>query len=178
MGEILKAVQASVEEKGDPGDYDCPGPSEDKLFKPDCRHRYLDSRGCKCSGSSQDVDPVCDEALGSTCAELQCDEREIMTRKQRLLDAMPMVHIGSIASGDWVMKSGTKRDEVAKSHGVIAFEMEGAGIWDELPCLVVKGVADYADSRKSKDWQRYAAATAACATKAILERYIRSDPRP
>lgn len=177
-GEILKAVQASVEERGDSGEYDCPGSSKDKLFKPDYRHRHLGVRGCECSGSSQDADPVCNEALGSTCAELQCDEREIITRKHRLLDAMPVLHIGRIASGDWIMKSGTKRDDVAKSHDVIAFEMEGAGIWDQLPCLVVKGVADYADSHKSKDWQRYAAATAACATKALLERYIRSDPHP
>lgn len=178
-GQILKDVQASVAKKGYSGEYDCPGTNEDKLFKPDYRHRHLDRSDCECSGSSRDVDPVCDGAIKATCAELQCDEREMVVRKRkRLRHTMPMLHIGSIASGDWVMKSGTKRDEVAKSHGVIAFEMEGAGIWDELPCLVVKGVADYADSHKSKDWQRYAAATAACTTKAILERYIRSDPRP
>lgn len=179
LGQILKDVQASVAKKGYPGEYDCPGIDEDKLFKPDYRHRHLDRSDCECSGSSRDIDLVCDGAIKATCAELQCDEREMVVRKRkRLPDTMPMLHVGSIASGDWVMKSGTKRDEVAKSHGVISFEMEGAGIWDELPCLVVKGVADYADSHKSKDWQRYAAATAACATKAILERYIRSNPRP
>jgi len=64
---------------------------------------------------------------------------------------------------------------MSKDAGVIAFEMEGAGIWDEVPSIVVKGVCDYADSHKNKDWQDYAAATAASACKAILEKYIRTD---
>lgn len=42
--------------------------------------------------------------------------------------------------GDTVMKSGDDRDERARSFGAIAFEMEGAGVWDNLPCLVVSGV--------------------------------------
>ena len=28
--------------------------------------------------------------------------------------------------------------------------MEGAGDWDEMPCIVVKGVCDYADCHKHK----------------------------
>jgi nucleoside phosphorylase len=34
------------------------------------------------------------------------------------------VHFGLYASGDMVMKSGEKRDNVAKAEKVIAFEME------------------------------------------------------
>ncbi len=49
--------------------------------------------------------------------------------------------------------------------------MEGAGVWDKLPCIVIKGICDYADSHKSKVWQRFAAAIAAAVAKAILERY-------
>ncbi|KAF7556386.1 hypothetical protein G7Z17_g1435 [Cylindrodendrum hubeiense] len=64
---------------------------------------------------------------------------------------------------------------IASDLDVIAFEMEGAGVWEEMPCIVVKGVCDYADSHKHKGWQDYAAATAASASKAILERYIRPD---
>lgn len=44
-----------------------------------------------------------------------------------------------------------------------------------MPCIVVKGMCDYADSHKHKGWQYFAAATAASASKAILERYIRTD---
>ncbi len=63
----------------------------------------------------------------------------------------------------------------AKKEKVIAFEMEGAGAWDEVPCIVVKGVCDYADCHKHKGWQNFAAATAAAAVKAILERYVQTD---
>jgi nucleoside phosphorylase len=69
------------------------------------------------------------------------------------------------------MKSGQHRDEIATQHNLIAFEMEASGIWDQLPCFVVKGVCDYADSHKNKYWQHYAAATAAACMKAILGEY-------
>jgi nucleoside phosphorylase len=72
------------------------------------------------------------------------------------------------------MKSAADRDRLSREADVIAFEMEGAGVWDEVPCIVVKGVCDYADSHKHKGWQNFAAATAASASKAILERYSRT----
>ncbi|RKL43739.1 hypothetical protein BFJ70_g4054 [Fusarium oxysporum] len=50
--------------------------------------------------------------------------------------------------------------------------MESAGVWDSLPCLVVKGACDYADSHKAKASQNYAAATAAACTKAILRHWV------
>jgi hypothetical protein len=49
--------------------------------------------------------------------------------------------------------------------------MEGAGICEDLPCIAVRGVCDYADSHKDKKWQKYAAATAVSASKAVLEQY-------
>lgn len=59
--------------------------------------------------------------------------------------------MGPIGSGDIVLKSGEDRDRIAKLHSILAFEMEGAGVWDELPYIVVKGVSDYADSHKNKN---------------------------
>lgn len=73
------------------------------------------------------------------------------------------------------MKCGLDRDRIAREEGIIAFEMEGAGIWEEIPCIIVKGVCDYADSHKNKAWQNFAAATAAAAAKALLGRYILTD---
>ncbi|KAM0550170.1 hypothetical protein ACHAPJ_009018 [Fusarium lateritium] len=87
----------------------------------------------------------------------------------------PAIHFGPIASGDTVMLSAEHRDQIARVEGVVAFEMEGAGLWRELPCVVVKGVSDYADSQKTKTWQDYAAATAASVSKALLERYVQTD---
>ena len=76
-----------------------------------------------------------------------------------------------MASGDAVMKSGQHRDRLAKDAGIIAFEMEGAGVWDHFPSIVVKGVCEYADSHKNKKWQMYAAATAAAGMKAFLKQW-------
>jgi nucleoside phosphorylase len=47
--------------------------------------------------------------------------------------------------------------------------MEGAGVWHNVPCIIIKGVCDYADSHKSKPWQAYAAATGASTAKAFME---------
>ncbi|KAF6823032.1 kinesin light chain [Colletotrichum plurivorum] len=111
---------------------------------------------------------------GMTCDACGCDGQTV--RRQRLEpeggDTRPAVHFGLIASGDAVMRSAIGRDELALSEGVIGFEMEGAGVWDTFPCVVIKGACDYADSHKTKAWQRYAAATAAACMKAFLEHWM------
>jgi nucleoside phosphorylase len=87
----------------------------------------------------------------------------------------PTIHFGPMASGDTVMISAEHRDRIAAAEDIIAFEMEGAGIWQEFPCIIVKGVSDFADCEKTKEWQDYAAAMAAATSKAILKRYIHTD---
>jgi nucleoside phosphorylase len=39
---------------------------------------------------------------------------------------------------------------------------------DSFPCLVIRGICDYADSHKNKVWQPYSAATAASYAKELL----------
>lgn len=159
-----------------------PGTDKDKLFDSSYRHKHQDLPTCdSCTNCRQKEDPVCYKALKSTCQQLHCDEKMLLPRR-RLIKASrgqhelkPIVHFGLIASGDTVMKSGQDRDEIAAREGVIAFEMEGAGVWDNFPCVVIKGVCDYADSHKNKDWQKYAAATAAACMKAFLEQWIVAD---
>jgi nucleoside phosphorylase len=46
--------------------------------------------------------------------------------------------------------------------------MEAAGLMNHFPCLVIRGICDYADSHKNKTWQPYAAATAAACAKELL----------
>jgi nucleoside phosphorylase len=75
----------------------------------------------------------------------------------------PVIHYGTIASGNQVIKDGVTRDTLsAELGGVLCFEMEAAGIMNIFPSLVVRGICDYADSHKHKKWQPYAAATARC----------------
>ncbi|RAL09171.1 purine and uridine phosphorylase [Aspergillus homomorphus CBS 101889] len=91
--------------------------------------------------------------LDSTCANC-CNE--------------PMIHYGLIASANQVMKNARIRDRLAEELGILCFEMESAGLMDTFPCLVIRGICDYADSHKSKQWQGYTAATAAAYTKELL----------
>ena len=83
----------------------------------------------------------------------------------------PCIHFGQIACSNQVIKSGQHRDQIAAEEGVVGFEMESAGTWDFVPTIVIKSVSDYADSHKNKQWQHYAAATAAACAKAILEEW-------
>ncbi|KAF2105028.1 purine and uridine phosphorylase [Rhizodiscina lignyota] len=173
-----------------------PGANEDVLFPPTYRHKHRQQSSCsvcaKCHGAE---DVVCDVALTSSCAELKCEEaRQIMRDRLEKIKASiaiehyavaakPEVHFGRIASGDLVMKSGYHRDGIATKKKVIAFEMEGAGVWDNFPTVVIKGVCDYADSHKNKKWQNYAAAVAAAFMKAFLKEWSGAtiacrNPRP
>ena len=76
---------------------------------------------------------------------------------------------GTIASGNQVIKDGLTRDRLSSElGGVLRFEMEAAGLMNSFPCLVIRGICDYADSHKNKRWQGYAAATAAACAKEVL----------
>ncbi|KAI9368698.1 nucleoside phosphorylase domain-containing protein [Aspergillus egyptiacus] len=87
------------------------------------------------------------------------------------------VHYGLIASGNQVIKDAHFRDNLNKSLGgsVLCVEMEAAGLMNSFPCLVIRGICDYADSNKTKDWQEYAAAVAAAYAKELLEYVQPSD---
>ncbi|KAJ4041185.1 hypothetical protein NW753_010593 [Fusarium oxysporum] len=80
------------------------------------------------------------------------------------------VHYGLIASGNQVIKDAGFRDSLNKSLGgnVLCVEMEAAGLMD-FPCIVIRGICDYADSQKNKDWQEHAAALAAAFAKELLQ---------
>lgn len=158
-----------------------PGIAEDQLFQSTYRHKHQDPAKCReCGNCSGKDDPVCSKSRKLNCRDLNCDKDQSISRKRhaepmkanKLGVPDVMVHFGVIASADTVLKSAEYRDMIFAEYDVIAFEMEVAGIWDNLPCVVVKGVCDYADSHKSKDWQQYAAANAACCMKALLEIWV------
>ena len=80
------------------------------------------------------------------------------------------VHYGLIASGNQVIKNAKLRDELNKTFdgNVLCVEMEAAGLMDNFPCIIIRGICDYADSHKNKDWQEHAAAVAAAFAKELL----------
>ncbi|KAI9701350.1 MAG: hypothetical protein M1820_006572 [Bogoriella megaspora] len=85
------------------------------------------------------------------------------------LRSNPKVHYGTIASGNAVIKDAATRDYISNTlGGVLCFEMEAAGLMNNFPCLVIRGVCDFADEYKDKVLQPYAAAAAAAYAKELL----------
>lgn len=103
-----------------------------------------------------------DEATGSTVdTEIARDVRD---------STEPEIHYGVIASGNILMKDSVVRDRIVDMAGpkCICVEMEAAGLMDQFPCIVIRGICDYADSHKNDLWQQYASATAAAYAKELL----------
>jgi nucleoside phosphorylase len=86
------------------------------------------------------------------------------------------VWYGSIGSGDKLLKSSQDRDELRDTYNVIGLEMEAAGVMNEIPVGNIRGVCDYGDERKNKDWQPYAAAMAAAFAKSVLSEITPKSP--
>ncbi|KAH6693976.1 ankyrin repeat-containing domain protein [Plectosphaerella plurivora] len=82
----------------------------------------------------------------------------------------PEIHYGIIASGNTLVKDAATRDQIIRDVGedCLCFEMEAAGLMNQFPCVVIRGICDYADSHKNDMWQQYAAATAAAYGKELL----------
>ncbi|KAI2833495.1 hypothetical protein CBS147343_4642 [Aspergillus niger] len=106
---------------------------------------------------------------GGDCTECEkSDWKKIVPRTPRSLEH-PVVHRGLILSGNGVIKTPQDRNRLRRGHDdAICFEMEGAGIADVIPCLVVRGICDYADTHKQDGWHHFAAAAAAAHCKSIL----------
>ena len=103
---------------------------------------------------------------GATCDG--CSKDMLVTRAPRENNRI-VIQYGIIASGNQVMKDGITRDRLsAELEGVLCFEMEAAGVVNALPCLVIRGICDYADSHKNKRWQPFAAMAAAAYAKEVL----------
>jgi nucleoside phosphorylase len=73
-----------------------------------------------------------------------------------------------IASGNELMKNVVERDRLGQKFGAKCIEMEAAGLMNDFPCIVIRGICDYADSHKNDLWQEYAAVTAAAFAKELL----------
>ncbi|KAK4944600.1 hypothetical protein LTR10_016034 [Elasticomyces elasticus] len=150
-----------------------PGADTDRSFASSTLHVHR--KAGVCHVCSWETDPqFCLDAMKSTCEDLGCEQggsvrhRGSSENHEVSKQFPPSIYIGRMCSSDTVMKSAKDRDDIAREHDVIAFEMEGAGVWDSIASLVIKGVCDYADSHKKKNWQKYAAFTAAAAAKAFL----------
>ena len=118
-----------------------PGAVEDRLYRSDYGHAGSDT---------------CDD----------CDNTRVVKRETR---EHPMFHQGTIASGDTVVKDSQLREEIRQQcYGAKCVEIGAAGVVDQTHCLVIRGIADYADSHKNQKWHPYAAGTAAAFAREFL----------
>ncbi|KAF2186082.1 Pfs domain protein [Zopfia rhizophila CBS 207.26] len=107
-----------------------------------------------------------DHEGGQACELCNTDKQETRHLQER---EEVVVHYGTIASGNQVMRDRRTRDRLSSElGGVLCFKIEAAGLMNNFLCLVIRGICDYADSHKNKKWQPYAAGTAAAYAKELL----------
>jgi nucleoside phosphorylase len=133
-------------------EYARPQRGTDRLFKAEVTH---DSRGCAA---------FCANEPSNLVLRHERDEHE----------DDPAIHYGLIASANQLMKDAFTRDRLTMEKDVLCFEMEAAGLMNNFPCLVIRGICDYADSHKNEEWQGYAAMAAAAYAKDLLCRILPS----
>jgi nucleoside phosphorylase len=128
--------------------YKHPGAGQDHLYTPDYIHRQP----------------------GVSCDECKCDLSQRIQRNNDGEDGEPhvVVHRGTIASGELVVKNAKLRDKLAQKHSLLSFETEAAGALTGFGCLVIRGISDYCDSHKNDQWHGYAAAAAAAYARQLF----------
>lgn len=148
-----------------------PGAADDRLFPASYAHQQSPSWHSTLlfwsarATSQLDMSPT-------EC--LHCDLRHTVNRDNRDSPNIPRIHYGLIASGDRVIKDARTRDAIVahlQEENVgecLCFEMEAAGLMNSFPCLVIRGISDYADSHKNDKWHNYAALVAAVFAKELL----------
>lgn len=129
--------------------YSRPAAHFDRLYKSDVIH-------------PPDSSQICTQVCGN-------DPQYLVARADRDdHEDNPAVHFGLIASANQLMKDANIRDKMAAENDVLCFEMEAAGLMNHFPCLVIRGICDYSDSHKNKEWQGFAAMVAAAYAKDLL----------
>ena len=146
---LAKFPRESVDE---PDRLEYPGREHDCLFQPDY----------ECQSD------------GNTCES--CDKGKVnpRTNDRNQVSTDPVVHYGIIASGNRLVRRATLRDQLKKEYNACCIEMEAAGLMNTFPCLVIRGICDYADSHKNDLWQEYAALTATACARELLG-YVSPD---
>ncbi|KAM0453791.1 hypothetical protein ACHAPV_008728 [Trichoderma viride] len=126
---------------------------EDLLFKPGYNHvsRIPDSYDM---ASEEDDCRLCDKSM-------------IVDRPPRVEKVI--IHYGPVASGNRVIRDVNFHERLKEFNAnILCVGTETAHLMNDFPCVVIRGICDYADSHKNKAWQEYAAVTAAACAKALL----------
>ncbi|KAI6301919.1 hypothetical protein MCOR33_002643 [Pyricularia grisea] len=144
----------------------------------------------KVFGTINRPDQVLLNALGKLVSDHEMDRSTFDVHRKRLLQSKYnrnqlvqrperteeettgfIFHRGRIATGNAVVKDGERRNQIRdQCNGALCIEMEAAGVDAGRPCLVIRGISDYADSHKGDVWRSYAAGNAAVFARELLSK--------
>ncbi|XP_044584110.1 uncharacterized protein LOC123264717 isoform X4 [Cotesia glomerata] len=95
------------------------------------------------------------------------------TANKRMIGC-PRMHLASIASGRLISRDDQLRQKFASRFGCLAFDGEMDAVVESIlgncrdSFAVVRGICDYKDGSRGKEWQPYAALAAASVVKSII----------
>ncbi|KAL5095273.1 hypothetical protein Trisim1_000049 [Trichoderma cf. simile WF8] len=131
--------------------YNRPNPATDRLYQSNIIHPLAEDINCSTH---------CGEGAPNLIVRSRRDGNE----------DDPMIHYGLIASSNQLMRNADIRDKLAAERDILCFETEAAGLMNHFPCLVIRGICDYADTHSNVEWRGYAAMAAAAYAKDLLYR--------
>ena len=74
----------------------------------------------------------------------------LLRRLRRKLNSnKSIMYYDLIVSANKLIKDVIARDRLIKEHNILCFEMEAAGLMNNFPCVVIRGICDYLDSHKN-----------------------------
>lgn len=100
----------------------------------------------------------------------EATEDEVDLRK----DGRPMCHFGPIGSGRPALSNEALKQRMISEFGLRAFDSEFDPVVESIygnckeSYIMIRGVSDYKDGRKKKEWQQYSALVAAAFMKSII----------
>lgn len=100
----------------------------------------------------------------------EANEDEVDLRK----DGRPMCHFGPIGSGRPAGSNEALKQRMISEFGLRAFDSEFDPVVESIygnckeSYIMIRGISDYKDGRKKKEWQQYSALVAAAFMKSII----------
>ncbi|XP_076637134.1 uncharacterized protein LOC143349622 isoform X3 [Colletes latitarsis] len=90
------------------------------------------------------------------------------------MDGCPRIHLAPVASGRHIARDDQLRQKFAVRFGALAFDAEMDAVVESIlgncreSFAVIRGISDYKDGSRIKEWQPYASLAAASVMKSII----------
>lgn len=89
-------------------------------------------------------------------------------------EGCPRIHLGGVASGRQIVKDDILRQKFAAQMGVLSYDSEFDAVIESIlgnckdSFICIRGISDYKDGTRQKEWQPYASLAAASVMKAVI----------